>query len=62
MAREVGPAAGTDATGGMRLRLVTAATLARVGVASWILDGRTSGLVGAALTGEIDAGTHIPAE
>ena len=51
-----GAAAGTDVTGGMRHRLETAAALARLGVESWILDGRAPGRLAQAL-----AGAPVPA-
>ena len=51
-----GGAAGTDVTGGMRHRLETAAALARLGVESWILDGREPQRLARAL-----AGRRVPA-
>lgn len=56
---DVGGAAATDVTGGMRHRLETAAALARLGVPSWILDGRPPGAVQAALLGEPRGGTLV---
>lgn len=50
--RAVGASAGTDVTGGMRLRLDTAVALARRGVESWIIDGTVPGLLKMALTAE----------
>ena len=58
----VGDAAGTDVTGGMRLRLETARALARVGVESWLLDGRVPGRLTAALAGEDVPGTRVVAD
>lgn len=61
--RQVGGSAGTDVTGGMRLRLETARALARRGVESWIVDGTVPGLLAAALRGEEVPGTWVvPAE
>ena len=54
--RATGGAAGTDVTGGMRHRLETAAELARLGVESWILDGREPERLARAL-----AGRRVPA-
>ncbi len=54
-------AAGTDVTGGMRLRLESALRLAAAGVASSILDGREPGILARALAGEEVAGTLVPA-
>lgn len=45
----VGGARGTDVTGGMMLRLDTARDLARLGIESWIVDGRRPGLLAAGL-------------
>jgi isopentenyl phosphate kinase len=58
----VGAPAGTDVTGGMRLRLETALALARLGIGSWILDGTVPGLLAAALAGEDVPGTLFAAE
>jgi isopentenyl phosphate kinase len=58
----VGDAAGTDVTGGMRLRLETARALARIGIESWILDGRVPGRLTAALSGEDVPGTLVVAD
>ena len=60
--RAVRPAAGTDVTGGMELRLRTARELARMGVESWIVDGREPGLLAAALAGEDVPGTVFRAQ
>lgn len=55
----VGPAAGTDVTGGMRHRLETARALARLGIPSWLLNGLRPGLLERALRGETVAGTEV---
>ena len=55
----VGGAAGIDVTGGMRHRLEAAVSLARLGVASRIADGRVPGLLKAALAGDEIHGTVI---
>ena len=52
-------AAGTDVTGGMRLRLDTTLALAQVGVESLLIDGRVEGLLGQALAGRPVPGTRI---
>lgn len=52
-------ASGEDVTGGIRLRLQTAARLAERGVPSWILDGLDSGGLEAALAGEPRGGTRV---
>lgn len=57
--RDVGLAAGTDVTGGMRLRVETAARLARRGVPSWILDGRRPRTLERALAGNPTGGTLV---
>jgi isopentenyl phosphate kinase len=57
--KSVGGAAGIDVTGGMRHRLETALCLAGMGVPSRIADGRVPGLLRAALSGEVVAGTVI---
>lgn len=60
--RAVQPTAGTDVTGGMELRLRTARELARLGVESWIVDGREPGLLADALAGRPVPGTVFRAE
>lgn len=55
----VGGSAATDVTGGMRHRLVTAGALARIGVTSWILDGRPRGAAERALGGQPGGGTRV---
>jgi len=55
----VGGAAGADVTGGMRHRLQTAIALARLGVPSWIGDGREPGRLQRAAAGEPVPGTLI---
>jgi isopentenyl phosphate kinase len=54
-----GAARGTDVTGGMAHRLETAAELARMGIESWILDGRVPGRLRLALAGEAVPGTIV---
>ncbi len=60
--RMVGATAGTDVTGGMLLRLDTARRLARRGIESLIVDGRTPGLLTAGLLGETVPGTRYVAD
>ncbi len=60
--RMIGATAGTDVTGGMLLRLETTRWLARRGVESWIVDGRSPGLLAAALEGRDVPGTRFAAE
>jgi isopentenyl phosphate kinase len=56
----VGGSAGTDVTGGMRLRLETALRLAERGVPSRILDGREPGMLERALgEGADERGTSV---
>ena len=55
----IGDPKGTDVTGGMRLRIETALTLAKMGIPSLLLNGLTPGLLGKALQGEAVAGTEI---
>ncbi len=55
----IGDPKGTDVTGGMRHRLETALTLARLGIPSLLLNGLTPGLLGKALQGEAVPGTEI---
>ena len=50
---------GTDVTGGMRLRLATAAALADDGIPSLLADGTVPGLLECALRGEAVPGTLI---
>lgn len=57
---DVGGAAATDVTGGMRHRVETALRLASLGVASWIGDGRRPGVLRRALAGEEEGGTRVP--
>ena len=54
-----GGAKGTDVTGGMVHRLETAGALARIGIASWIGDGRVPGRLQRLLAGESVPGTRI---
>jgi isopentenyl phosphate kinase len=60
--RLIGAPAGTDVTGGMLLRLATARSLARLGVESWIFDGRRSGALESALLGREVAATRVVAQ
>lgn len=62
IASHVGGARGTDVTGGMRLRVSTALRLARMGIPSWIGDGRVAGQLQRALGGRPRTGTWVPAE
>ena len=55
----VGASAGTDVTGGMRLRVETALSLARQGVESKILNGLREGCLEQALAGDAVGGTTI---
>lgn len=57
--RAIGPPSGADVTGGMRLRLETACSLARSGIRSVLLNGLTPGLLEKALLGEEVPGTAI---
>ena len=57
-----GGAEGWDVTGGMRHRIETALALARMGVESWIVDGREPGVLGRALAGKQVPGTLIAAK
>ena len=54
-----GEAEGEDVTGGMRHRLETALELARLGIESWILNGREGGILERALRGEKVVGTRV---
>lgn len=62
LVRAVRPAAGTDVTGGMLLRLATARALARAGVGSSIFDGTVPGALQSALAGIPPAGTRFLAD
>jgi len=59
MADQVGGSPDTDVTGGMRHRLETAITFARLGVRSWIADGSVAGTLPAVLAGKYRGGTRI---
>lgn len=59
-ARRATGASGTDVTGGISLRLTAAARLARLGVPSWVVDGRRRGALAAAIAGRT-LGTLIAA-
>jgi len=52
-------ASGTDVTGGMRHRLETAASLAELGVESWIVNGLEPGLLGEILKDRCAKGTKV---
>ena len=52
-------AAGTDVTGGIRLRLQAVGSLAQQGIASWIGDGRREGALEAGLEDSAEHGTRI---
>ncbi len=56
----VGGSAATDVTGGMAHRVRIALELARLGVESWILDGREPGVLAEALRGRRRGGTLVP--
>jgi isopentenyl phosphate kinase len=56
--RAAGGSSGVDVTGGMRLRIDVAWSLAERGAPSWILDGRRPGVLLAALSGEA-GGTRV---
>lgn len=58
-AAAAGAAAGTDVTGGMRHRVESAIELGRLGVESWIFDGREPGALAAALAGTPPTGTRV---
>ena len=60
-ARRVHGASGVDVTGGMALRLRTAAALARADVPSLILDGRRAGAIATAIAGRAKGGTRVDA-
>lgn len=57
--KAIGTPAGTDVTGGMRLRLETALALARHGIPSLLADGLVPGLLERALRGEQVPGTEV---
>lgn len=59
LADAIRPPDGTDVTGGMRLRLATALTLAERGITSLLADGRVPGLLERALAGDEVPGTVI---
>jgi isopentenyl phosphate kinase len=61
VAARTGGARGTDVTGGMAHRLRAAGALARLGVASWIGDGRRPAIVAEAVAGRAASGTRVPA-
>ena len=61
LAGEVNGAAGTDVTGGMSLRLRTAAALARRGIASVIVDGRRPGALASWKSDRVPGGTRVDA-
>lgn len=52
-------AEGADVTGGMRHRLESAVELARAGIHSWIVNGRSPGLLARLLGGEEVPGTRV---
>jgi isopentenyl phosphate kinase len=54
-------ASGTDVTGGMRHRLQQALALARLDIPSWIVDGRTPGVLEDGLRGQAIGGTIVEA-
>lgn len=58
----IGGAAGADVTGGMHHRLQTAIALARLGITSWIGDGREPELLQRAAAGEQAPGTLVVPE
>ncbi|HEX4954087.1 MAG TPA: isopentenyl phosphate kinase [Thermoanaerobaculia bacterium] len=59
LAFDLSGAAGVDVTGGIRLRVDTAARLARRGVTSLLIDGREPAVVERALRGEEVPGTLV---
>ena len=59
VAQTVVGASGVDVTGGLRHRLETVETLARLGVASWIGNGLTAGNLVAAVQGRATTGTRV---
>ena len=58
-ARRVRGAAGTDVTGGMALRLAATAALSARGIPSSIVDGRSPGVLAAAIRGRARGGTAV---
>ncbi|MBT8492882.1 MAG: hypothetical protein KJO07_07455 [Deltaproteobacteria bacterium] len=56
---EVSGASGVDVTGGMRLRLETVAQLSRLGVPSWIADGRSAESLRRLLSGAAEPCTFV---
>jgi isopentenyl phosphate kinase len=58
-AEAIGDPAGTDVTGGMRLRVETALALARLGVPSLLANGLVPGLLERAVRGEEVPGTEV---
>ncbi len=57
----VGGSDGVDVTGGMRLRFETCRALASVGIESWVLDGRSEGVLERGIGGERMGGTRFVA-
>jgi isopentenyl phosphate kinase len=60
-AMRVTGASGVDVTGGMALRLRTAAALATAGIPSLIVDGRRKGVIVSVITGRSSGGTRVDA-
>lgn len=58
----VGGSPDADVTGGMRHRVETALRMSRLGVCSWIGDGRDAGSLVRALAGRAEGGTRVPAD
>ncbi|MAG57875.1 MAG: hypothetical protein CMJ83_16445 [Planctomycetes bacterium] len=58
--RAIGGANAVDVTGGMRLRVETARRFARLGIPSWIVDGREAGILVRTLGRRCDVGTWVP--
>lgn len=58
-ARRANGASGTDVTGGMALRLRTAGALARAGISSYLVDGRTPHALERAVAGSLSGGTRV---
>jgi isopentenyl phosphate kinase len=59
LARRISGASGVDVTGGMALRLRAAASLAKTGVPSAIVDGRRRGAIARAIAGHPSGGTFV---